>query len=157
MDEVYLTRKGHQKLVEEVEYLKNTKRRELAQAIAHARSFGDLSENAEYEAAKEAQAQNEQRIAELEQKLAGARIIPDEEMSSDEVLIGATVELEDMDTGERLQYMLVSEVEADYEQGRISVSSPVGKGLLNHKVNEVIEIPIPAGTLTYKIIAISRE
>lgn len=157
MEPIYLTHKGHQKLVEEVEYLKTTKRRQIARAIETARGFGDLSENAEYSAAKEAQGQNEQRIAELEQKLASAQIIPDGQMSSDEVLIGATVSLEDCDTGEQLTYTLVSEVEADYEQNKISVTSPVGKGLLNHKVDEVLKIDIPAGTLTYKILSITRD
>lgn len=157
MDDIYLTHRGHQKLAEELEYLKTTKRRDIARAIEVARGYGDLSENAEYSAAKEAQAHNEQRIAELEQRLASARIIPESEMSSDEVLIGATVTLEDLDTGEQLTYTLVSEIEADYEQNKISVTSPVGKGLLNHKRNEVVKIDIPAGTLTYKVLSIARS
>lgn len=157
MDIQYLTKKGHQKLVEELEYLRTTKRREIAKALEHARSYGDLSENAEYDAAKDAQGLNEKRIAELETKLASSRIMPEEGMSTDEVLLGATVKIQDMDTDEVLTYTIVSDAEADYDQGKISASSPVGKGLLNHKVSETVSINIPAGTLTYKILAITRE
>jgi len=157
MDETYLTRKGHQKLFEELQYLKTVKRRELSRAIGEARAHGDISENAEYDAAKEAQGLNEKRIAELEGKLASCRILDDENISKDEVLIGATVWLLDLGSQEELAYTLVSEIEADYSQNKISVSSPVGRALLNHKVNALIEIQIPAGTLRYKILKISRE
>lgn len=155
MSEIYLTKEGHQKLVEELEYLKTTKRRQLSKAVGEARAHGDISENAEYDAAKDAQGMNEKRIAELEEKLSSARIL-DDNISSDEVLIGATVKLKDMDSGEELEYMLVSEEEANYEENKISVTSPVGSGLLNRKLNEVAEIKIPAGTLRYKILNISR-
>jgi transcription elongation factor GreA len=156
MGDLYLTKEGHKKLSEELEYLKTVKRRELSKAIGEARSHGDISENAEYDAAKEAQGLNEKRIAELEQKLSTARIL-DEGISDEEVLIGATVTLKDVDTGEEVKYTLVCAEEADYEQGRISVSSPIGSGLLNHKVDDVVEIAIPAGTLKYQILNISRE
>lgn len=156
MADLYLTKRGYQKLAEELEYLKTTKRRALSKAIGEARAHGDISENAEYDAAKDAQGLNEKRIAELEEKLSSARIL-DENISSDEVLIGAKVKLRDMDTGEELEYMLVSGEEADYEQNKISISSPIGSSLLNHKVNEVVEIKIPAGTLKYKILKISRD
>ncbi len=156
MTEVYLTKEGHQKLMEELEYLKTIKRRQLSEAIGQARAHGDISENAEYDAAKDAQGMNEKKIAELEDKLAHCRILDDSAMSTDEILIGATVKIRDMDTDEELEYMLVSEIEADYEQNKISVSSPVGKGLLGHKQDEVVEIKIPAGILKYKIIKISR-
>jgi len=157
MEETYLTRKGYQKLIEELEYLKTVKRKELSKAIGEARAHGDISENAEYDTAKDAQAFNEQRIAELETNLALCRILDYENMSQDEVLIGATVRIKDLDNEEELAYTLVSEIEADYSQNKISISSPVGKGLLNHKVNEIIEIKIPAGVLRYKILKISRE
>jgi len=157
MSEIYLTKKGYQKLAEELEYLKTTKRRELSKAIGLARAQGDISENAEYDAAKDAQGMNEKRISELENKLAGARILDDHDISSDEVLIGAIVKLKDMDTDEELEYMLVSGEEADYNQNKISIASPVGSGLLNHKVGDEVEIKIPAGTLKYKILAIRRE
>jgi transcription elongation factor GreA len=156
MEEVYLTREGQRRLLDELEHLKTTKRRQLSKAVGEARAHGDITENAEYDAAKDAQAQNEKRIAELEQKLSQARIIDDHDIPSDVVLIGATVELKDLDSGEELKYLLVSEVEADYTQGKISISSPVGSALLNHKENETVEIKIPAGVLRYKILKISR-
>jgi transcription elongation factor GreA len=153
--DIYLTQEGYEKLVNELEHLKTVKRRALAKAIGEARSYGDISENAEYDAAKDAQAHNEKQIVVLEDKLARVRIL-DKNISKDEVLIGAKVKLMDMDTQEELEYTLVSELEADYDQGKISVSSPVGKGLLGYKKNEIAEIKIPAGTLRYKIIEISR-
>ena len=154
--DIYLTREGYQKLMEGLEFLKTVKRRELSKAVGEARAHGDLSENAEYDAAKEAQALNEKRIAELEEKLSRGRILDDENIPKDEVLIGATVRLKDLDSEEELEYTLVSEVEADYAQGKISISSPVGQGLLGHKENEIVEIKTPAGTLRYKILKISR-
>jgi len=156
MNEIYLTKAGYQKLAEELEYLKTKKRREISKAIESARAHGDISENADYDAAKDAQGYNEKRIAELETKLAGARIIEDENITADEALIGATVKIKDLETDEEFEYMLVSEAEADYSQGKISVTSPVGSGLLNHKENEIVEITIPAGILKYKILKISR-
>ncbi len=154
--ETYLTRSGYDKLAEELDRLRTVRRREIAREIEKARAYGDISENAEYDAAKDAQAHNEQRIAELEAKLGKCRIIDDSLMPRDEVLIGATVKLHDMETGEEFEYMLVAEVEADYAQNKISVSSPVGKSLLGHKAGEVVEIEIPAGTLKYRIESISR-
>jgi len=156
MDEVYLTKDGYRKKVEELGLLKTVKRRQISKAIGEARAYGDIGENAEYDAAKEEQALNEKRIAELEEKLSRVRIIDDIDIPKDEVLIGATVILKDLDTEEELQYILVSELEADYSQGKISVTSPVGCGLLGHKENEVVEIKIPAGLLRYKILKISR-
>lgn len=157
MKEIYLTRSGHRKLLEELEYLKTVKRRQLSKAIGEARSHGDISENAEYDAAKDAQGLNEKKISELEEKLTYAKILDDTNMSKDEVLIGAKVKLKDLDTGEELEYMLVSGEEADYESGKISIASPIGSSLLNHKLNEIVEIKIPAGILKYKILQISRE
>lgn len=152
----YLTRQGYDDLVKELEFLKTARRREIAKEIEKARGFGDISENAEYDAAKDAQALNEKKIAELEMKLSRARILDNEKMSADEVLIGARVRLKDLDTDEELEYTLVSEMEADYDRGKIAVTSPVGNGLLNHKINDVAEIVIPAGRLKYKILNISR-
>jgi transcription elongation factor GreA len=153
--DIYLTQEGYEKLVNDLEYLKTVKRRMLSKAIGEARSHGDISENAEYDAAKDAQGHNEKQIAELEDKLARVRIL-DKNIPKDEVLIGATVKLKDMDTLEELEYTLVSELEADYNQNKISINSPVGGGLLGHKENEIVEIKIPAGILKYKIIRISR-
>jgi len=154
--EIYLTRKGYEKLCEDLEHLKTVRRRQLSKAVGEARAHGDISENAEYDAAKEAQGQNEQKIVELEDKLSRARILDDEAFSKDEILIGATVGLQDLDTDEELEYTLVSGEEADYTQGKISVSSPVGSGLLGHKENDIVEIKIPAGILRYKVLKISR-
>lgn len=156
MDEIYLTRGGYEKLVNELDVLKKEKRKQLSKAVGEARAHGDISENAEYDAAKEAQGLNEKRIAELEYKLARARIIDYENISKDEVLIGAKVKIRDLDSQEELEYVLVSETEADYSAGKISVNSPVGAALLNHKENDVVDIKVPAGVLRYKILEISR-
>lgn len=156
MDEVYLTRDGYDKLMQELDFLKKEKRKQLSRAVGEARAHGDIGENAEYDAAKEAQGLNEKRIAELEDKLACARIIENEDMSADEVLIGARVEIEDLDTGDPIRYTLVSEAEADYEESKISIASPVGSALLNHKEGDIVEINVPAGVLRYKILKISR-
>ncbi len=154
--DIYLTRQGYERLREELDYLKKTRRKELSEAIRKARELGDLSENAEYIAAKEAQALNEKKIAELEDKLSRVRIIEDEKINPFEVRIGAKVRLRDLETGEELQYTIVSEAEADYDKGMISLTSPVGKALLGHKENDIVEIKIPAGVLKYKILNISR-
>jgi len=156
LGDIYLTHDGYEKLMTELEYLKTKKRRKISKAIGVAREMGDISENAEYDAAKNEQAHNEKKIAELEDKLARARIIEHENIAKDKILIGATAKLKDLDTEEELKYTLVSEEEADYDQNKISISSPVGKALLNHKKNDVVEITIPAGILKYKVLEISR-
>ena len=124
--DIYLTQEGYERLVNELEQLKTVKRRQLSRAVGEARAHGDISENAEYDAAREAQGHNEKQIVELEDKLARVRIL-DKNIPADQVLIGAMVKLKDMDTDEQLEYILVSELEADYNQGKISVTSPVGK------------------------------
>lgn len=156
MSKIYLTREGYDKLFEELERLKTVKRRQLSKAVAEARAHGDISENAEYEAARDAQGLNEKRIAELQGKLADAEIINNENMPKDEILIGAKVQLRDLDTDEVIEYMLVSEAEANYDEGKISVTSPIGSSLLNHKVKDVLEIKVPAGILKYEVLKISR-
>jgi len=156
MDEIYLTRGGYEKLTEKLNHLKNVKRKKLSKAIGEARDHGDISENAEYDAAKDAQAMNEKHISELEYKLSHARIIENEDIGSDEVLIGAKVKLKDLNSDQEFKYILVAEAEADYEQNKISIASPIGAGLLNHKVGDVVEITVPAGILKYKILDISR-
>lgn len=156
MDDIYLTRVGYEKLIGDLDFLKREKRRQLSKAVGEARAHGDISENAEYEAAKEAQGLNEKRIAELADKLARARIIENEDIPKYEVLIGATVALKDLDSQELLEYTLVSETEADYAEGKISINSPVGSALLNHKEKEIVEIRVPAGVFRYEIVRISR-
>lgn len=152
----HLTPEGYEKLRKELEYLKTVRRKELSKAIGEARGHGDISENAEYDAAKEAQGLNEKRISELQHILATSQILDNENISSDEVLIGATVRLKDMKTGREIEYMIVSEDEADFAEGKISLSSPVGAGLLNHKEKDIVEINVPAGVLKYRILKISR-
>ena len=154
---VYLSREGHEKLRRELEQLKTSKRREISKAIGEARAHGDLSENAEYTYAKEAQGLNEKKIAELEDKLSRAKLIDESAMPKDEILIGAKVKLKDLDSAEELEYSLVAEEEADYSACKISITSPVGEALLGHKENDTVNIKIPAGTLRYKVIKISRE
>ena len=157
MDKTYLTREGHEKLRKELEFLRTVRRRELSKAIAEARAHGDISENAEYDAAKEAQGLNEKRISEFEATLSRAQILDEKNMPKDEVVIGATVRLKDLDSGEELEYTLLSEAEADFSQNKISTSSPVGRALLNHKVKDKVEIKVPAGVLKYQILKISRR
>jgi len=153
---IYLTREGYEKLLEELEYLKTKKRRELSKAIGKARLHGDLSENAEYDAAKEAQGLNEKKVSELEEKLSRVQIIDNENIAKDEVRVGATVKLKDLKTKEEIEYTLLSELEADFSQGKISITSPVGKALLGLKKNDTVEINIPAGTIKYKVLNITR-
>ena len=154
--EVYLTKAGFNKLQGQLEVLKTKERMKIAKAIGEARAQGDISENAEYDAAKDAQAHNEARISELENNLSNVRIIENENIPSDKVYIGAVVTLLDLDNDEELTYMLVSPEEASYEENKISIYSPIGKGLLGHKAGETLAIKVPAGTLNYKIKKIKR-
>ncbi len=128
--EVYLTKEGFEKLQQELERLKTVERSRISKAIGEARLLGDISENAEYDSAKDAQAHCEARIAELEEKLARVRIIENENIPKDKAFIGAMVTLIDMDTEAEERYTLVSHEEANYEQGKISIQSPIGKALL---------------------------
>ncbi|MFH1665410.1 MAG: transcription elongation factor GreA [Candidatus Omnitrophota bacterium] len=153
---IMLTREGREKLCKELELLKGEKRREIAKALAEARAMGDLSENAEYDAAKESQAMNERRINDLEETLMRARIIDDSAAPKDEALLGAIVRVKDQDTGEEFDYMLVSEEESDFDLNKISATSPVGKALLGHKVGDVVEIKAPVGGIKYEIVEIRR-
>ena len=155
MDSVYLTRKGYQKLYDELEELK-VERVKIAKAIHEARMQGDISENAEYDAAKEAQAHNGARISEAEGKLAKVRIIEDEKIPSDKIFIGAIVTLKDLDSDEKLQYMMVSPEEASYEENKISIFSPIGKAMMGHAKGEKLNIKVPAGVLKYEILKIER-
>lgn len=155
-ENIFLSREGYEKLKNELKKLRGAKRREIANTLEKARQFGDLSENAEYDSAKQSQDINEKRIHELEKKLSQARIIENENISTDKAYIGAKVKLEDIDNKEEILYTLVSEDEADFSQGKISISSPVGNALLGREKGEIVSIKVPAGTLKYKIIDISR-
>jgi transcription elongation factor GreA len=154
---MHLTREGHEKLREKLNYLVNVRRKEIARQLEHARGFGDLSENAEYETAKQEQALNEAKISELVSQLSSAAILDDQNIDPDKAYIGATVKLADLKNKEELAYMLVAEAEADFLENKISVSSPVGKALLGKEAGDVVEIQVPAGVLTYKILGISRS
>ena len=153
---VILTRQGYEKLKAELDHLTSKKRVEIAKALEHARAFGDLRENGEYESAKHAQALNEKRIADLGDKLMRAQIMDDDRIAKDQALLGAKVTLEDLGGGGTVVYMLVSPEEADYKEDKISTTSPVGKALLGHKVGAEVQIKAPAGALKYKIIKIER-
>jgi transcription elongation factor GreA len=153
---IYVTRECHEKLTGELNFLASVKRKDIAKQIAEARSHGDLGENAEYDAAKETQVFNEMKIAEMREKISRCRIINENIIPLNKAVLGTTVWLKDVDAGEELAYALVSEPEADFAQDKISVSSPVGKGLLGHKVSDVVEIKAPAGVLRYEIVKIAR-
>lgn len=151
-----MTQEGYDKLKEELKYLKHVRRKEIAHDLEAARSHGDLKENAEYDAAKEAQAMNERRIIELIEQLTISRVLDDTHIPKDKAYLGATVKLKDLNEGEEISYKLVAEAEADFLENKISVTSPIGKGLLGHTIDEEIEIEVPAGTLKYKILDITR-
>lgn len=155
MERIYLSREGYEKLMHELEHLKIVKRKELSSAVEHARLLGDLKENAEYDAAKEALAFNEKRIHELENKLSMAEIIENKAGTVSSVCLGAKVKIVDLDSNEETEYSMVGPDEADPANGFISINSPVGKALLGHKENDAVEVSIPAGTLKYKIVKIS--
>jgi transcription elongation factor GreA len=151
-----LTRERLVELESELRDLKINGRAEIAQKIAEARSHGDLTENAEYDAAKEAQQHLEYRIARLEETLVRARVIDGSELPNDKVYILSFVKLEDLKTGEKTEYRLVSPEEADFEKNKISITSPFGKGLMGKVKGDVVSIKVPAGELKYKILEISR-
>lgn len=157
MEQAVLTREGFEKLMEELKFLKTKKRREVADQLEHARALGDLRENSEYETAKEAKHQLEIRIGDLEAKLTNAKIVDPTELPSDKILFGATAEIKNLVTGDKLVYTFVAQDEADFAAGKISVTSPIGKGLLGKKEGETVEIQIPAGKVKFQILKISRS
>ena len=152
----YYTKEGLQKLKDELNQLRDVERPKASQAIADARDKGDLSENAEYDAAKEAQGLLEMKIAKLEETLANARIIDESQLDTSKVLVLSTVKLRNQQNGMEVSYTLVAESEADLRAGKISVTSPIGKGLLGKQVGETAEIQVPNGTLKFEVLEISR-
>lgn len=146
-----ITKKGYETLKAELDRLRKVERPKVIEAIAEARSHGDLSENAEYEAAKERQGFIESRISELERKLADARIIETANRTSETVVFGATVSLLEMNSQEKKQYTLVGQDEADLKNGKISVQSPVGKALIGRRVGDQVEVKTPAKVVEYEI------
>ena len=152
-----ITKKGYEQLKIELERLKKVERPKVIQAIAEARSHGDISENAEYHAAKERQSFIEGRIRELESKLVHAQVINTVGISSDKIVFGATVLLQDINDEEEKRYTLVGQEEADLKNGRISVHSPVGRALIGHRVGDVVKVAVPSGTAEYEILEIYFE
>jgi len=156
MEKTYITRGGYEKLAADLEHLQTARRREIAEQLAQARSHGDLKENAEYDAAKHAQAMNETRIRELQEKITTAEIINTDNVSTDKVLFGTKVTLWDFAFEEELVYEITGSDEADPAAGKISVNSPVATALLGHVVGDQIEVKAPRGIMKYEIKNISR-
>ena len=152
---VYMTEEGYKKMLEEITFLETVKRPEISRQIAEARDKGDLSENAEYDAAKEAQGLLEMKIAQLKDKVANARMIDDTKLNTHTVQILNKVNIKNTKNNAVMQYMLVSESEANLKEGKIAVSTPIGKGLLGKKVGDIAEIQVPSGIMTFEIIDIS--
>ena len=153
---IYLTRERMRELEEEIRLLKTEKRKEIAEKIAEARSYGDLSENAEYDAAKEAQGLLEAKIRRLEQVMAKARIIESGNLPNDKVYILSTVTVMNHNAKRKVEYTMVSAEEADIEQGKLAISSPIGKALMGKKVGDTISVNVPAGTIKLEILEIRR-
>jgi transcription elongation factor GreA len=155
MNKVPMTSEGYAALEVELRRLKQVERPRIIQAIAEARAHGDLSENAEYHAAKEAQGMNEARVAELEDKLGRAEVIDVTKLAGDSVTFGATVKIVDEDTDEEKVYRIVGDMEADVKEGKISISSPIARALIGKKVGDSIEVSAPGGARGYEILKIS--
>ena len=154
--EVILTQEGYNKLEQELNYLKTEERTAIAERIKVALCFGDLSENAEYDEAKGAQAENEVKIAELEAKLRNAKIIDESEIDTKTVQIGNTVKVHDIEFDEDIDYTIVGSTEVSLAENKISNESPLGKALLGAKKGEIVEVNAPAGIIKYKILAIKK-
>ena len=150
--DVLLTPEGLEKLKGEIEYLKGDKRREVAERIKHAREFGDISENSEYDDAKNEQAMLEQKIAQLEEQLRRARLIEKEDVPKGVVAVGTRVRLKDVDANQTIEYVIVGSAEANPREQKLSNESPVGKAILGKKKGETVEVAAPRGSLKYKIM-----
>ncbi|HER40523.1 MAG TPA: transcription elongation factor GreA [Salinimicrobium catena] len=152
----YYTAEGLKKLRDELNQLRDVERPRASQAIAEARDKGDLSENAEYDAAKEAQGLLEMKIAKLEEVYANARLIDESQLDTSKILVHSNVKIKNLTNGAEMKYKLVAQSEADLKTGKISVDSPIGKGLLGKKVGDIAEVQVPNGTLKFEILDISR-
>ncbi|MBD5164184.1 MAG: transcription elongation factor GreA [Bacteroidales bacterium] len=150
----YMTKEGYDRKMEELAYLESVKRPEVTRAIAEARDKGDLSENAEYDAAKEAQGLLEMKIAQLKDLVANARIIDESQLNTDEVQLLNRVKIKNVDTDREMEYTIVADSEADMKAKKIAISTPIARGLLGHKVGDVVEITIPAGKVKFEILEI---
>lgn len=154
MDRVPMTLEGYKKLEEELHRLKAVERPRIIQAIAEARAHGDLSENAEYHAAKEAQGLNEARVAELEDKFSRAEVIDPSGLSGSSIKFGATVTLVDEDTDEKVKYKIVGDLEASVKDGKISISSPIARALIGKTKGDSVEVTTPKGSRSYEILKV---
>jgi transcription elongation factor GreA len=154
MKEVILTQEGYENLKQEIDYLQNDKRREVAERIRVAREFGDIAENAEYDDAKNEQAMLEHKIAQLEERLLSARVISKKEISKDTVSVGSKVILRDVAARKEFEYHIVGSAEANPAQNKLSNESPVGKAIIGHKKGDVVEVSAPRGALRFKILEI---
>ncbi|MBK5285788.1 MAG: transcription elongation factor GreA [Bacteroidia bacterium] len=152
----YFTEDGLKKLQDEINQMKNVERPRISQMISEARDKGDLSENAEYDAAKDAQGMLELKIQKLEELLSSARVVDESKLDNSKVLILSQVKIKNLGNKQEVVYTLVSEKEADLKSGKISVSSPIGKGLLGKTVGEIAEIDVPSGKMQFKILDIKR-
>ena len=151
----YMTEEGYKKLSEEISFLEAVKRPEISRQIAEARDKGDLSENAEYDAAKEAQGLLEMKIAQMKDKLANARLIDESKLNTESIQILNKVKIRNTKNNQTMEYTLVSETEANLKEGKIAVNTPIGKGLLGKKAGDVVEITVPSGIMTFEVISIS--
>lgn len=152
---VYMTQEGYDKKMAELDHLENIERPEVINAIREARDKGDLSENAEYDAAKERQGLLEAKIAELKSLIAGARIIDESKIGTDEVQLLNRVTIKNVANGMKMTYTIVTETEANLREGKISITTPIAKGLLGHKVGEVVDVQAPAGKMQFEILDIA--
>jgi transcription elongation factor GreA len=155
MERVPMTLEGHKKLEEELQRLKAVERPRIIAAISEARAHGDLSENAEYHAAKEQQGMNEARVSELEDKLNRAEVIDTSKLSGDTVKFGATVTLQDDDSEDKVTYTIVGDTEADLKSGKISISSPIARALIGKSKGESVDVTTPKGTRTLEVLKVS--
>ena len=155
-NEVMLTEEGLKQLQEEVDHLSTVKRDEVAERIREARDFGDISENSEYDDAKNEQAMLEHRISVLQEKLRRARVIKESDIDTDKVSIGSTVTLKDKERGEVRVYTLVGSAEADPSKAKLSNESPVGQAIIGKRVGDVVTVPVTVGSLSYEVIAIGK-
>ncbi len=151
----YVTKEGLEKMKKELEYLTTVERKKISQQIAEARDKGDLSENAEYDAAKEAQAMLEIKISELEARIRNARVIDESQINSDTVNLMNRVKLKNLKTGQIIEYTIVPENEGDFKAGKISINTPIARGLIGKKRGDKVQIKVPAGTLEFEILDIS--
>ena len=156
-DTVILTQQGYDKLYEELNFLKTKKRREVADQLEKARAHGDLSENSDWETAKETKHQLEIRIGQLESRLGNARILDKGDVAQDKAYLSAKVKVKNLESGDIFDYMLVSQDEANFEEGKISVTSPIGRGILGKALGEETIIQVPAGKIKLKIMEIQYE